>query len=552
MVGYAKPTNMRNCLNHPLSIAAAVFLQLHVVAQTEYQEFISAPGGDSLTQAFLYKTPDGGGFLWLWDVAGDRRLIRVDAAGGPQWTKHIASSANPAVPIYGTFAPTPDNGLIFCTWGLLEEVSPDSALGHWVATKINSAGQMEWTRQIAAPLLTNPNGWQWMNNVHVLPDGAVLIASGWFESPGAEIEFNVIKLDSDGLPLWSFTRQDDTQITTPDTHTALLPDGSLIIASKTTNGTESLDIMKIAANGQMLWHKHHIMNNAPWGVWLDGMVVHPGGNFAVNGTRHTLQLHYDFIMWFTPDGELYRHRLADLTQYGILAAWNSDGIWKQTQGAYALLDSTGSSVAPGFLLESPGSFGGQVHTLGATAVHIEPDSVWMAGVYQKVTTQFGYTEKRPFLMRSAIDPLSGCRLVPTAPAPINYTDVPDSLMTITTDGLALPGPATYVDTALILVDLPLNTTYDFCSIVSVEEAEPTPDAVQLWPDPVAQGAVLNIQSTIAADLTIFDTRGRVALRNNELLATRVVNTASLAQGTYMAVGCDKKGVRLWSRPFVVL
>ncbi|MBK6777086.1 MAG: T9SS type A sorting domain-containing protein [Flavobacteriales bacterium] len=125
-------------------------------------------------------------------------------------------------------------------------------------------------------------------------------------------------------------------------------------------------------------------------------------------------------------------------------------------------------------------------------------------------------------------------------------------MTITTDGPALPGPATYVDTAVVLVDLPLPTTYDFCSIVSVDEIEPTSDAVHLWPDPVAQGLALNIQSTIAADLTIFDTRGRVALRNNELLATRVVNTASLAKGTYMAVGCDKKGVRLWSRPFVVL
>ncbi len=543
---------MRTCLNHPLSIAAAVFLQLHVVAQTEYQEFISAPGGDTLGQVYFYKTPDGGGFLWLRDVASDARLIRVDAAGLPQWTKRVATTANPAIAIYGVAAATPDNGLVFCAGGVLEAVNPDSAISQRVVMKVNSVGQMEWTRRVAAPVLTHPNGWQWMNNVHVLPDGAVLIASGWFESPGEEIEFNVIKLDSDGLPLWSFTRQDDTQITTPDTHTALLPDGSLIIASNTTNGTESVDIMKIDVNGQMLWHKHHIMNNAPWTVWQDGMVVHPGGNFAVHGTRNTPQLYYDFIMWFTPDGELYRHRLADLTQYGVLAAWNNDGIWKQTQGAYALLDSTGSSVAPGFLLESPGTFGGQVHTLGASAMHIEPDSFWMAGVYSKVTTQFGYTERRPFLMRSAIDPFSGCRLVPSTPLPIDYLDVPDSLMTITTEGPMLPGPVTHVDTALALVDLPLNTTYDFCSIVSVEETEPTPDAIQLWPDPVAQGAALNIQSTVAADLTIFDTRGRVALRNNELLATRVVNTASLAKGTYMAVGCDKKGVRLWSRPFVVL
>ena len=175
----------------------------------------------------------------------------------------------------------------------------------------------------------------------------------------------------------------------------------------------------------------------------------------------------------------------------------------------------------------------------------------MAGIYRKVETQLGYVEERPFLLRSAIDPVSGCRLLPIAPAAVTYVDVPDSLMIITTEGPALPDVVTYVDTAVVLVDLPLPTTYDFCSIVSVEETEPTPDAIQLWPDPIAQGAVLNIQSTVAADLTIFDTRGRTALRNNELLATRVVNTASLAKGTYMAVGCDKKGVRLWSRPFVV-
>lgn len=536
---------MKICLNTPLSIVAALLLQLHVVAQTEYQEFISAPGGDTISQVYFVNTPDGGGFFWLRDDTGDRKMIRVDAAGAPQWAKRVAYATNPGSPIHGTAVATLDNGLIIWAHG-----SSSQGNVHHTAVKLSAAGQEEWARHFTAPA---QDASYLFNIVEVVPDGSTVMVSVWFDFI-ATMDLAVIKVASDGTPLWSFTRSSNAAGVggSPTPRTALLPDGSLIIAYDTEAGNESMEIIKLDANGQMLWLKRHEMENAFWDVEVSGVAAHSTGNFVVSGERSSGLLMYKFHMWFTPDGELYRHQLNDDNDYGAALNWYDEGIWQWKFGGWTLLDSTGSATLGGFRLETPGVQGSYMHTLSSTAPCIEPDSVWMAGIYRKVETQLGYVEERPFLLRSAIDPVSGCRLLPIAPAAVTYIDVPDSLMIITTEGPALPDVVTYVDTAVVLVDLPLPTTYDFCSIVSVDETQPTPDAVQLWPDPVAQGVALNIQSTVAADLTIFDTRGRLALRNNELLATRVVNTAPLARGTYMAVGCDKKGVRLWSRPFVVL
>ncbi|MEO8069446.1 MAG: T9SS type A sorting domain-containing protein [Flavobacteriales bacterium] len=520
-------------------------------AQTEYQEFITAPIGDSLGRFEFHKTPDGGGYIWQTATGLEPKIIRVDAAGVPQWVKEVHYALFPNYLFYGRLATTPDNGLVIWTSGKTVEVVPDSFSVEHIALKLTTSGQIEWAHRFVGPVVRATEGYLWEERMAAFADGSTIMASLWeYDAPYGP-QLCVIKVDGSGSPLWSVVHELPYTPFDPSGSMALADDGSVLFAIHNAMYPE-LQVLKVYPNGQQGWRKQFIMNNAQWNVWSSGIVVHPSGKFVVHGHRET-GLSYWFMMWFTPDGELYRHRFEEDENYGGARIWNDDGIWmEEIGGGWNLMDSMGTAMQGGFRVTSPGLIGNLLHGLSPRTEIIEHDSIWMSGMYQTTDQTFGYIEKKPFLVRSAIDPLSGCRLDAIAGYPINYIDVPDSLLDITTDAQFTPGTVSFADTAMMLVDLPLPTAYDFCTLVGVEESRSSEVNVDLWPDPVQSGAMLNIEGTQQADLTVVDASGRLVLRASELQTSRQVNTSGLEPGMYLATGSDQRGARLWTRHFVVL
>lgn len=547
---------MKQHLTHPLSAAVMVLL-LHATAsaQSEYQEFFSAPSGDSLTGFFFYKTPDGGGYVsqsGSLPNANERLLMRVDAAGTPQWNKRIAYLSDPTYPIAGSLATTPDNGIVLWTAPNMFWLPPDSFATRRTGIKVNAQGQIEWARSYVGPEAHGAPGYYSPAELIALPDGSSVTASLWDDNDLFATDLYVMKVDASGIVQWSMvhTFPGPSALDQPSMRLAAQPDGSILVTiNEIGPGNEAIRIVRISPTGQLLWEKKYVMNNSNWSVFLEGCAVHSTGKFVLCGDRTSGSLSYSFLMWFSADGELYKHRFDDAWNYIGVRKWADDGIWVMDR---LLLDSSGTSVLKRLALEPPGVIGNIDHQFWPYWLTTDDDSTWIGGIYQTTDQTFGYVERKPFLMRSALDPLNGCRLHDLGGFLINYIDVPDSLLDITTDTQYTSGNITNADTAVVLIDLPLPTTYDFCTLVGVEESQAATDNISLWPDPLEQGTLLNVQATAPSDLAIFDTRGRAVLQANDQRLSRQVSTAGLAPGTYWATGNDQRGARLWSRAFVVL
>lgn len=515
-------------------------------AQTAFQEFISFPLGDTLASFNFEPTPNGGfGSFGSW--FSDQYLFRTDDTGLPTWAGTVHFDT-PLLPTFGTqYSAMPDGGALI--EGRDYEVYGQ---GSWerpatCAARIDLDGQVVWSkRYVMADSSQMPGNVGF--RLRSCPDGTA-IAVGLRESNSPHVLF-VMKIDQQGFPIWTTTIDVGSLLSSlPGYDVELMPDGGCSVLVSGLVFQSAIHILRVDGSGDLAWASSYEMTNASWSLYSLGMRSDALGNLVVGSQRNSGTLNYGDLLWLSPTGIPYRHRLNPDGFYSDnLHAWDEGAIWV---GRHAI-DSTGASVLGGFSIINPGTFSNTDHYFDLRNQHLLNGNLWLSGLYYVVDNTFGYQTLRPFLMRTPAVPITGCRLSPLPAAPIAYINVPDSLLEVTTLNLPWSHTLTSVaDTAVVVQNRNPNSVYDLCAIVGVQEEVLPAVTANVWPDPLAQGATLNVDATQPTDLVIHDPIGRIALELLDQRSTRQVSTSAFAPGTYIATGHDRNRVRLWSRPFVV-
>ena len=516
-------------------------------AQSAFQEFITYPLGDTLSSCNFEPTPNGG-FGRFSSTYGDQYFFNTDNAGLPIWAGTVHFDT-PLLPTFGTLCTAmPDGGAI-----VQSHEFDLPAQGGWVkpaicAARIDQDGQLTWSKRLVvgdSVQITSDVQFRFRS----YPDGSALLF-GLHETSFPSIML-VMKIDPQGTPLWSTTLDlYSIEASTPSLDVALMPDGGCAMLYGDLSFGSGYDVIRLDANGDVTWANSYEMTNASWDVLASGIANDAVGNLVIGSERHTGSLYYGDMLWLSSTGAPYRQRLDPGYSYsGSPLVWNGGAIWAGQRA----MDSTGTSLIGGYTIVDPGTFSNATHVFTLRSQHLLNDDLWLNGYYRVVDNIFSYEVKRPFLMRTPAMNITGCRLEQLPPAPINYIDVPDSLLEVTALNLPWWHTTTDVaDTAVVVQDRNPNSIYDLCAIVGVSEEVMPVVTANVWPDPLAQGATLNVDATQPTDLVIHDLSGRVALELMDLRSTRQLSTSAFEPGTYIATGRDRQGARLWSRPFVVL
>lgn len=516
-------------------------------AQSGFQEFISYSGGDSLAGLDMTMTPNGG--IGRLSGLGGSYFIGLDTTGVPQWggTFHFDSTGTGSQQSY--YEATPDGGAMVWrdfTLGLGGlDILPGIAVG-----RFQNDGQVMWSKRYLLPDTLVDFTHEIETSLTTNDDGTALLVVGC--SMGSFLEkLLVLKVSTNGAPMWAI-HLEVPFFSDPVWKVLEMTDGGHMIAVGRTAASPGVELLgiRLDGNGIPIFANTYDLSNNHWEVNPRGMLEGPAGQCVIVSGRSTFQLSYHEMMWLDQSGAVYRHRFTnsfDTEYWGSPKAWEQDVIWLENRA----LDSAGTQVLGGLMLRSPGAVGGWNHYLYEGSRQWMDSAYWISGRHFATESVFGYVEERPFLMKVPAWTEFGCRTELIPPAPVDFIEVPDTLL------LVAPLNFTWwstqpdvIDTAGTMVPRNPNSVYDFCTLVSVAEEEPQA-SVSIWPNPVAQGSVLNVATTAAAALTIRDVSGRGLLHLNKTSTLAQVNITGLAPGHYLITGSDaQNGVR-WTKAFMV-
>lgn len=539
-------------LHHRPLFAACVAFAVSAVsnAQTEFQKFISAPSGDTLSTFRFHPTSDGGGYGWmaLSGAPYQERVIRFNGSGVPLWNKSLHFAASPTLTLNGKSGLMDDDGLLLSSpadWSLVDQ---DSIVLHQTILKCDTTGALLWSKRYAQPVVT-PAMFYGIKRFDALATGAEVVTNHGFGTVGVG-DISHLCIATDGTALWSSSWQTTFNFcpSALELATAATADSGLVVAVSCGLSNGVIEVCKFDDDGQMLWHKTIDVSNAPWKAGVSSMVADPNGGVLVTGRREAGQLDYDYAIWLDANGIIHRHQWEPDQRYAIPMVWTTEGIWQSSHWGWTRMDTTGSFIDRTFEL-LPGWWNAPIwRTIVLNTEVFSSDSLWLAGYHREQDTQFGYTEERPFLIKSALDPLAGCNFIDLPNQPINYIEPPDSLVDIVDLPLVTPVAASVMDTAMITVDHPTNTTYDFCTLVSVQEQEVS-TSMTVSPVPASDHLVFDVPLSASGfgSWMILDLSGRAVQAGQYGTGARQqVDITSLSAGTYL-LRCSSREKRSSAR-----
>jgi hypothetical protein len=509
------------------------------MAQGDYEKFISAPSGDTLEGFRFKRSPDGGGYAFMtaYTPMYPTRFIRFDQSGTPIWNKSIHFMADPTEPLWESrWTVTPDNGLLYWTGAHTSNVTPDSAVLDRVVVKLSVNGTIEWAKRFRSPMILPPVYYGSDNGI-LMPDGTLAIVLFSTDPFPPTRCIHALGVLPDGTPSWSLSwltalTEDDNYLTLPAVVTT---DGDLFVAKSAGSGpVGEMELAKISPNGQVLWRKRMLLGDQLWSVHLESLVAGANGGAILNGETSALGDNHNWTMWLDANGDVYRHRREEDQEYQYLHHWEEDGTWWWRGWGWAIMDTAASAIDHRVELLEPPQGGPPYYGYNPVQPEFEGDSLWISGLFTTYGQFNVVQDEKPYVMRVTL-PANGCNITETAGAAINVSDIPDSLRVVSD----LPLPPTYmavaIDTAMVMVDHPLNATYDICSYLSVSEQMVPPSDRLPMPNPAVDHITLIMggESLDQVVWTIHDVMGRSVLSGTAIpdLPT-TINIASIPSGTY--------------------
>ena len=134
-----------------------------------------------------------GGFLLAGIVDNQYTLVKTDSQGNIQWTKTYSSGA--PVNYFMSIIESSDGGFALAGFG---EPAEDSLGWIWFA-KTDSAGNMQWSRNISGPIADCPS------RIIQTSDGGYVLAGTSYSFVPNQAFYRLIKLDADGRVLANST-----------------------------------------------------------------------------------------------------------------------------------------------------------------------------------------------------------------------------------------------------------------------------------------------------------------------------------------------------------
>jgi Secretion system C-terminal sorting domain len=128
---------------------------------------------------------------------------------------------------------------------------------------------------------SNPYNRSWIVKT---PDQGFVVSELVSNPPNDEMYIHLIKMDAAGNPLWSNIYGDPDQAfqKTNEYKMDICSNGDIVLFARFSEDLNSaITIIRIAPNGNMLWHKKYIHTNVFFGV-NDGIVTSDGG-YAITG-----------------------------------------------------------------------------------------------------------------------------------------------------------------------------------------------------------------------------------------------------------------------------
>jgi hypothetical protein len=194
-----------------------------------------------------------------------------------------------------------------------------------------SDGRMLWNRTYGGP------EFEWGSSIQVLGDGGYIIA-GSTESYGAgEVDFYLLRTDSEGNMLWNKTYGGPGLELGRSVQ--VLGDGGYIIVGSTYSFNASTDVLLVRTDpdGNMLWYKTY---GGPGTDSANSVQVLEDGGLIIAGNTVTLNASYDaLLVRVDPEGNMLWNRT-----YGGLKEDHIDSLYETHDGGYIM---TGYSMEIG-------------------------------------------------------------------------------------------------------------------------------------------------------------------------------------------------------------
>ena len=174
-----------------------------------------------------------------------------------------------------------------------------------ITVNVQNAQQQVWQKTYGGSNL------DWASSIQQTTDGGYIVA-GWTESFGAgNMDFYIIKLDSNGNKVWEKTyggSENDVAYSIQQTS-----DGGYIVAGGTYSfgaGSADFYIIKLDSNGNKVWGKTYGGSNDEWARSIQQTT---DGGYIVAGTTYSFGAGYDDF-------------------YIIKLDSNGDKVWEKTYG----------------------------------------------------------------------------------------------------------------------------------------------------------------------------------------------------------------------------
>jgi uncharacterized repeat protein (TIGR01451 family) len=304
LAGYTESTNYDVTCYNPASMGYGTMwiVKINAAGAVIWQRCAGGPQGEDARK--VVATPDGGfivggtvnanggdvtGFHGVYDIW----VVKFDGGGNIQWQRCYGGSKEEELT---DLQYTSDGGYIFSGWtnstdGDISGPPPGNGDG-WVV-KINSAGNIEWSRRLLGTL------WDVTNSVTEIPGGGYLAAGyrqstdGDFAGMDASKEAFVVKFDNTGQLINTYlyggpgAEQAHSIVPTSD--------GNFLVAAQANgNGGDvsgvhegiswkpyDVWVLKINSSGQLLWQKCY---GGLYNEEEPSIIETSDGNFAFTST----------------------------------------------------------------------------------------------------------------------------------------------------------------------------------------------------------------------------------------------------------------------------
>ena len=204
-------------------------------------------------------------------VNDDGYLIKADALGDIQWSRTYGGAG---ADLFTRVISTPDGGYL----AIGQTKSYGIAVGAAWFVKTDANGIVQWSRQYGA----NTTFGEIVNGICITSDGGYAIVGRYDSNPGT-VDAIVMKLDANGNLLWNkiFDRGNTDQSTT-----IMEDNGGLIVTGYTRAATyHDIYMMKLnPTNGNMLWMKKYDLESK--NNFVAARMYRQGNNYIFNS--HTL------------------------------------------------------------------------------------------------------------------------------------------------------------------------------------------------------------------------------------------------------------------------